>query len=235
MCSAAQNSTLSDPALLYGVLFALRLIDSMASASSAREGTPLRSQLTFRGLDDACGTFRLNRTRLHSAIYACMDCGLRITDHAGPAVTDAEIIGFFSFTENKGVASRVLDPSPDGTLGAVLVGTYTASLAETLDKQKIAAVVNCCDIEKLSLKHYQAWSAKVRALEGPPRSLSVLRLGWADSPEQRILPQLVDALRFIHSARRRGINVLVHCAAGISRSGAVATACTEGGRGVVCP
>lgn len=198
---------------------------SMASASSAPGTNPLRSQLTFRGLEDACEAFRLNRSRLHCAVYACMDCGLRMSDHSGGAVSDAEITSYFAYTENQGAASRILDPSPDGAVGAVLVGTFSASLPDTIDKKHITAVVNCCDIEKLNLKHYQAWGAKVRALEAPPRSLSILRLGWADLPGQRLLPQLVDALRFIDAARRRGGNVLVHCAAGISRSGAVATAC----------
>ena len=202
----------------------------MASASVADLGAASRSQLTFRGLPDACRLFRLNKARLHLDVYACLECSLRMTDHDASSVSDADIANFVSYSEQKGRASRVLDPSPDGTMGAMLVGTYSASLAATVNEKRISAVVNCCDIEKLDLPLYRGWAAAVRELERPPRSLRILRLGWADSPAQRMwrdtkFDQLVEALRFIHAARLRGENVLVHCMAGISRSGAVAIAC----------
>ena len=201
----------------------------VASSTPADIPSELRTQLTFRGVAGACEAFRLNKARLHSRAYVCIECSLNIADHNESAVSDADISAFVSFSGQDGAASRIVDQSLDGALGGLLVGSYTASLAKTLDDKHISAVVNCCDIEKVDRSDFKAWATTVRALELPPRSLRILRLSWGDTVTQRLwrdvkFDQLAEALRFIHTERLRGANVLVHCMAGISRSGTVATA-----------
>lgn len=122
-----------------------------------------------------------------------------------------------------GFSSPLLDESSIGgrTLGCLYVGGYAASLAPAVDARAISAIVNCSDVV----------TSSQRDLETPPRSLRFLRLGWVDTPKQCLgssegdrFDTLAEALRFIHGERLRGNHVLVHCMAGISRSGTVATA-----------
>ena len=124
-----------------------------------------------------------------------------------------------------GFSSAVLDEFSVGgrTLGSVYVGGYAASLVRAVEARGISAIVNCSDVV----------TSSQRDLEMPPRSVRFLRLGWVDTPKQRLgsgegdrgrFDTLAVALRFIHGERLRGNHVLVHCMAGISRSGTVVTA-----------
>jgi protein-tyrosine phosphatase len=188
----------------------------------------MRSQLSFLNSDDACDRFALNHSRLAVGAYICKECGLRVLAHHTDAVTDEDCERFVHFTSERGAASRIIEPGSAGA-GSLYVGSYIACLPKTIDEKAIAAVVNCCDIETIRRTDFQAWATTVRSLEAPPKSIRILRLGWADTISQQLWraekwDQLVEAVRFIHSERKGGANVLVHCMAGISRSGTVATA-----------
>ena len=56
------------------------------------------------------------------------------------------------------------------------------------------------------------------------RNLSYLELCIDDLPNQNIMRVVPEALVFIISEIKRGGNVLIHCAAGVSRSASVAVA-----------
>ncbi|CAG9326585.1 unnamed protein product [Blepharisma stoltei] len=57
-----------------------------------------------------------------------------------------------------------------------------------------------------------------------PNDFNYLFIQLTDDPEEDLLSILPEALRFIHSAIVNHENVLVHCNAGVSRSGATVIA-----------
>ena len=50
------------------------------------------------------------------------------------------------------------------------------------------------------------------------------RIDLVDSPSAKIIDHIPDGLKFIHEALKTGRNILVHCAAGISRSASMVIA-----------
>ena len=93
------------------------------------------------------------------------------------------------------------------------IGSYAdATSAEFLRSKNIGLVINMTPREDVPAPY----SNRVRTLRFPL---------W-DSPEEgtKMLQYAPIAARAIDSARRRGVNVLVHCRAGISRSASAVAA-----------
>ncbi|EMD34294.1 hypothetical protein CERSUDRAFT_117175 [Gelatoporia subvermispora B] len=106
----------------------------------------------------------------------------------------------------------ILPASPTARTGAL----YLGSLAAILDPTLLAA---------------HAISALVHVLDAPwlpapdPKApLDAYRLDISDSTSVDLRPHLESAVRWIDDRLRRGLNVLVHCQQGISRSAAVVIA-----------
>jgi protein-tyrosine phosphatase len=70
----------------------------------------------------------------------------------------------------------------------------------------------------------EAIAAEASSVSRRPAARSYRTIGWADETTQSILPQMAECLAFIDAARAEGGKVLVHCAAGRSRSASVAIA-----------
>ena len=85
--------------------------------------------------------------------------------------------------------------------------------------------MNCSDLHLSDRSDFHSWALKVESLE-KNGVIAVLRLNWSDTASQKLWQthewdQLADAIKFVHSARQSKKNVVVHCAQGKSRSGAV--------------
>ena len=111
-------------------------------------------------------------------------------------------------------AGRVvpLDQVPDELVArSLFIGAKeTAANPDTLRDCNIKRVIVCCS----TIPMYLPASSDVR----------YLRLPMADSLDQHILEYLPHALAFIDDGIRIGEATLVHCNAGVSRSGAVVVA-----------
>lgn len=85
-----------------------------------------------------------------------------------------------------------------------LGGTHHVKDKDFLDNLKIHAIVNCLKYSGSSdfLRPYFKYH----------------HVPWNDDPDQDILQDLDLAARFIHRHVKRGLNVLIHCQAGASRS-----------------
>jgi hypothetical protein len=109
----------------------------------------------------------------------------------------------------------------EGVAGVLYIGPKEAAVDRaTLDRLGITRVLVCCD--------------SLRALHTEPPgdgrpALIYHRLALADSVGQSLTPFLHSALAFIAQGALAGERTLVHCNAGVSRSGSRTVA--EGGRG----
>jgi hypothetical protein len=96
----------------------------------------------------------------------------------------------------------VIDPA-EGTGGIWISGIDFAKNLSALKKSGIGAVLSAVDLEL-----------------GHPKDIEIMKLRLDDSEDQKITQHFGSAFEFIEKHRAR-TNVLVHCAAGISRSSAM--------------
>eukprot|EP01116_Phalansterium_solitarium_P010075 TRINITY_DN244_c0_g2_i1.p1 TRINITY_DN244_c0_g2~~TRINITY_DN244_c0_g2_i1.p1 ORF type:complete len:258 (+),score=38.98 TRINITY_DN244_c0_g2_i1:130-903(+) len=193
-----------------------------------------RDQLAFRGTarDAAgmpCAAFEPNPF----VRVKCRLCQRPIGDHASQAVRDADIVIAVEAEQRKSPANAVW-PDEGSACGKVYVGGFSAASAEFCRTERIARIVNAA---KGLDTMFPSWAKSVAELE---KSTSILRLGWIDEYSQKPWreppwDQLVEAIHFIDEAVQQGESVLVHCAMGKSRSGAVAVAYVMAKMGLSAP
>ncbi|KYQ57171.1 Dual specificity protein phosphatase 22 [Trachymyrmex zeteki] len=94
----------------------------------------------------------------------------------------------------------------------VLSGLYVGNYQDSKDADQL---------ERFEITHILAIHDTARRLHSDKHYLCILA---ADSPDQNLLQYFSLCNDFIHAARLRGGNVLIHCLAGMSRSVTVAVA-----------
>jgi predicted protein tyrosine phosphatase len=100
-------------------------------------------------------------------------------------------------------------PIPNGGGGKLYVGGIPA--LNHLDTHHVDAVVTVLPYDKRHISEKQ--------LKNKLGSRAHMRIPWYDHEDQKMpFETLCKAARFIHAHRKQGHNVLVHCAAGWSRS-----------------
>ncbi|GBE84152.1 DSPc-domain-containing protein [Sparassis latifolia] len=105
-------------------------------------------------------------------------------------------------------------PSPSARTGALFLGSFSAILDPVLlESNKISALVQVLDAPWLP-------SVDAHAKHG----LEAYRLDILDSTSADLKPHLEATVRWIDDRLRKGVNVLVHCQQGVSRSAAVVIA-----------
>jgi hypothetical protein len=190
----------------------------------------IKDQLIFTAATD-CDSFEVNKMRLNlpKGGYVCVKCSRPLAEHYASAVTDEDVAGYFAHASGRDGATCILDASPEkGIGGKVYLGTYFASINPFVSDHCVGAVVNCSDLHLSDRSDFQTWASKVVSLE-QSGVISVIRLNWSDTESQRLWDlhewdQLIHSIKFIHENRKSRKNVLIHCAQGKSRSGAVAVA-----------
>ncbi|THG94445.1 hypothetical protein EW026_g7030 [Hermanssonia centrifuga] len=110
----------------------------------------------------------------------------------------------------------ILPPSPSSHTGALYLGSFSAILDPSLlSSNHIAALVQVLDAP---------WLPSVDAHAAQGVKLECYRLDILDSTTADLKPHLEATVRWIDERLRKGINVLVHCQQGVSRSAAVVIA-----------
>ena len=109
-----------------------------------------------------------------------------------------------------------MDVVPDELVpGSVFIGPKEAAAnPETLRARNIKRIIVCCSSIPLFLAKPGEDCEEVR----------YLRLTMADSLDQNLMHYLPHAFEFLEEGVRCGERTLVHCNAGVSRSGAVVVA-----------
>ncbi|KZT69480.1 phosphatases II [Daedalea quercina L-15889] len=108
----------------------------------------------------------------------------------------------------------IIPPSPAHRTGALYLGSFSAVLDQPLlDQHRISALVQVLDAP---------WVPDPTA--GGARPIDCYRLDILDSSTADIRPHLEQAVRWIDDRLRKGVNVLVHCQQGVSRSAAIVIA-----------
>jgi protein-tyrosine phosphatase len=190
----------------------------------------LKDQLSFSS-SGGCDSFQVNKMRLNLAKggYVCVRCSLSLVEHMSSAVTDQDVLGYLAHASGRDGGTRILEANAEhGLQGNVYVGTFAASINPFVSDHAIQVVINCSDLHLSDRSDFHAWALKVEALE-KSGVISVLRLNWSDTERQKLWDveewdQLIEAIKCVHRARLASKNVVIHCAQGKSRSGAVAIA-----------
>ncbi|KAL1946164.1 hypothetical protein VTO73DRAFT_15291 [Trametes versicolor] len=111
---------------------------------------------------------------------------------------------------------QILPASPQHKTGALYLGSFSAILDPTLlSANHIQALVQVLDAP---------WLPSVEAHAAQGNKLECYRLDILDSSSADLRPHLESTVRWIDDRLRRGVNVLVHCQQGVSRSAAVVIA-----------
>ncbi|TGZ51744.1 Dual specificity protein phosphatase 22 [Temnothorax longispinosus] len=106
----------------------------------------------------------------------------------------------------------VISAIPSRYCSQVLPGLYIGNYQDSKDADQL---------ERFEITHILAIHDTARRLHSDKHYLCILA---ADSPDQNLTQYFSLCNDFIHSARLRGGNVLIHCLAGMSRSVTVAVA-----------
>lgn len=180
------------------------------------------NQLEFKGTSD-CARFELNTLRLNAknAKVVCMSCSALLVDHRLDSVSEEDVAAYLAHLESHDGGSLILGEEKEDGRGKLFCGSRGASLKPFVDGHDIGVVVNASNLHLERRRDYQEWARKVEALE--KQGLCVHRLGWEDS-ETQILEGLLGTVVTIERHLASGKNVVVHCAQGKSRSGAVIVA-----------
>ncbi|EJF56347.1 DSPc-domain-containing protein [Dichomitus squalens LYAD-421 SS1] len=110
----------------------------------------------------------------------------------------------------------ILPASPQQRTGALFLGSFSAILDPSLlASNHISALVQVLDAP---------WLPSVEAHAAQGNKLECYRLDILDSTSADLRPHLESTVRWIDDRLRRGLNVLVHCQQGVSRSAAVVIA-----------
>ncbi|KAI0738800.1 phosphatases II [Daedaleopsis nitida] len=110
----------------------------------------------------------------------------------------------------------ILPASPQQHTGALYLGSFSAILDPSLlSAHHIQALVQVLDAP---------WLPSVEAHAAQGIKLECYRLDILDSTTADLRPHLEATVRWIDDRLRRGLNVLVHCQQGVSRSAAVVIA-----------
>lgn len=110
----------------------------------------------------------------------------------------------------------ILPPSAANRTGALYLGSFSAILDPALlNAHAVGALVQVLDAP---------WLPSVDAHAAQGVKLECYRLDILDSTSADLKPHLEATVRWIDDRLRRGVNVLVHCQQGVSRSAAVVIA-----------
>jgi len=147
----------------------------------------------------------------------CKNCGKRLGKHKISAVKKKEHV--LKAVEAGPLASQCWT---DKTAGGILfVGGYKSVASSFCRDEGIAHVLT---VARGLGKRYASFSRAVRIAK-KSKSITFLNMDWDDSHLQKLSEEdLFTACKFIHENVSRGQHVLVHCAAGQSRSATIAVA-----------
>lgn len=182
----------------------------MASAS--------HSQMTFSG-SSSCERFRANPFAKSGAIARrCNDCGCDIQEHAAAAVDEKAVLKALEAVES--VPSLVWEAQGGEKCGLYQGGWQAAINEKFLRDNHIGLVINTAGgLESFFPKFKGAQSVYERT------GISRLQFEWEDSEHCNFTKEEIDeAVEAIGQTVNGGKSVLVHCAQGRSRSGAVVVA-----------
>jgi predicted protein tyrosine phosphatase len=147
----------------------------------------------------------------------CKACGNRLGKHHIEAVKKKEHV--LKAVEAGPMASRCwIHPQTEAIL---YVGGYRSVASKFCANEKIKYVLTVAH----GLKKRYAKFARAVAKAEAAKTITFLNLDWEDSQTQELSEEdLFKAFKFMHQQLESGHHVLVHCAAGQSRSGTIAAA-----------
>jgi protein-tyrosine phosphatase len=165
----------------------------------------------FKG-DSPCKMFTPHNLK---ADY-CIECNKFIASHTEESVPNKEMVRAALEFDKKGLSKpSVVLPSQAGE-GALLLEGYQCVMKLL---PTVSHIVNTAQgLEMFGPKYI------TKRDQAEKDGITFMNMNWQDQPYQSIVGDFGAAIRFIEAARRRGGEVLVHCAQGKSRSGSLAVA-----------
>lgn len=179
------------------------------------------NQVEFTGASASCTQFVLNTMRLNAkkAKVVCMSCSAPFLDHSAATTTEDDVAAYLAHLESVDGGSLIVENASNGA--QLWCGSRGCSLKTFVVEHNIALVVNASNLHLEARRDFQEWARKVESLE--KEGLVVHRLGWEDT-EVQVLTGIREAVDMIEEYVGAGKHVVVHCAQGKSRSGAVVVA-----------
>eukprot|EP00939_MAST-03C_sp_MAST-3C-sp1_P000638 g638.t1 len=179
-------------------------------------GDPWNQLSSWNDTDDQCDEFKPNSFKS----YKCESCGRTIDEHRRDAVKHAKEV--LKAIDSRGGASRILDDgTPKGCKGELWLGGQAGITKEFFKTQNI----KLCITAAAGLNKRFRGFTKRRKAACDANGAALLSIKWEDNDKQVIeWDEVREAVERIHAIRMTGGSVVVHCAAGQSRSSTVVMA-----------
>ena len=176
------------------------------------QGDPWNQLSSWTDDDDKCDLFVPGFPK----VYACKICGRVIEDHRRIAVKEA--IHVLKAIDGRGEASRIVGTGKEGNKGEIWLGGQVAVKTPFFERENIKFCVTAAVGLPGGFKKRRTKTLKKTGAVAYDFALK-------DNSEQ-VIPwdELADVVKRIERHRLRGESVLVHCAAGQSRSSTVVIA-----------
>ena len=175
-------------------------------------GDPWDQLSSWNDKDDTCEKFMPG----YPHVFACKTCSRTIESHRRTAVHEAQFV--LAAIDARGEASRVLSKEDGIREGELWLGGQVAVSSTFFEARKIKL---CLTIAVGLGQGFRKRRNKICSKFGT----RVVQLKWKDNATQKIdREELLKACYEIEWSRRAGKSVLVHCAAGQSRSSTVVIA-----------
>lgn len=173
------------------------------------------TQICFSG-ESSCEKFQCNKLRPN----ICRDCMKLLEKHLESVCSAEDVVRALEYS-SKGevIPSCVIDcPSDLGhgneNTGRLFLGGFRCINVNTFETLRIKAVV--CVAQQLQI-FGPSYTGPLLSLK--ETGVSFLDINWIDNNQQILSEaELKAGVQFIHSFLSTGVNVLVHCAQGKSRS-----------------
>jgi len=218
----ASNGVVDSSAMVSSEKTSERLTEkstASVSTSSIKKkyfGDPWNQLSSWNDSDEKCDEFVPDQFKA----YKCKACGRVIDEHRRDTVKKANQV--LNAIDARGGESRILDADvPKGCKGELWLGGQKGITSDFFKENNIKLCVTAA--HGLN-KRFRGFNKRRRAA-CEASGAAILSLKWEDSETQKIeWEELRDAIGRIHATRLSGGSVVIHCAAGQSRSATVTIA-----------
>lgn len=141
-------------------------------------------------------------------------CGARFLAHSKAAVQPSDVYAYLAHIEALSPCNEILPADAAAGQGALYLGSKAACGNKVVEKLNIGAIAQTAGGLEAFFPPFGKQIENLRS-----KNVAILQLGWTDSESFKLSPNhLQEGIDFLNEHRAKGVNCVVNCAQGKSRS-----------------